>query len=155
MPGWVLDCNRQGEGCGPEGLSHHISTVHLLLDAVKHSAAVAEQLKSDLPPALSRCRTPPSTTGPISYTGWPISPGVQSLFLSSTIWNRLWCRGKSSSLEASCQVWSATAWGFLEDGCAERGGGRLCFFLLASLTTSTILYARVIDQLMDFSEANH
>lgn len=34
----------------------------------------------------------------ISYTGWPISPGVQSLFLSSTIWNRLWCRGKSTSL---------------------------------------------------------
>lgn len=38
----------------------------------------------------------------ISYTGWPISPGVQSLFLSSTIWNRLWCRGKSTSLRA---VW--------------------------------------------------
>lgn len=36
----------------------------------------------------------------ISYTGWPISPGVQSLFLSSTIWNRLWCRGKSTSLRA-------------------------------------------------------
>ncbi|KAJ8790160.1 hypothetical protein J1605_004627 [Eschrichtius robustus] len=38
-------------------------------DAVEHSATVAEQLKSNLPPALSRCRTPPSTTGPISYTG--------------------------------------------------------------------------------------
>lgn len=94
--------------------------------------------------------TPLSTTGPISYTGWPISPGVQSLFLSSTIWNRLWCRGKSSSLEVSCQVWSAAACGFLEDGWAERGGGRLHLFLLTSLTTSTILYAQVIDHLVDF-----
>ena len=65
--------------------------------------------------------TPLSITGPISYTGWPISPGVQSLFLSSTIWNWLWCRGESSSLEVSCQVWSAAARGFLEDGWAERG----------------------------------
>lgn len=94
--------------------------------------------------------TPLSTTGPISYTGWPISPGVQSLFLSSTIWNRLWCRGKSSSLKVSCQVWSAAACGFLEDGWAERGGGRLHLFLLTSLTTSTILYAQVIDHLVDF-----
>lgn len=34
--------SRQWEGRGPEGLSHHTSTVHLLLRAVEHSAAVAE-----------------------------------------------------------------------------------------------------------------
>lgn len=59
-----------------------------------------------LPPAL-RYRSE-EHHWPISYTGWPISPGVQSLFLSSTIWNRLWCRGKSTSLKASwCLVISS------------------------------------------------
>lgn len=72
-----------------------------------------------MPEALSRgCNTachlsalrfrPEDHHWPISYTGWPISPGVQSLFLSSTIWNRLWCRGKSTSLRASWCVASSS-----------------------------------------------
>lgn len=44
-------------------------TARLLLDALEQSAAFAVQLIPDLRPALSRCRTPRSTTGPISYTG--------------------------------------------------------------------------------------
>lgn len=146
----LLDNNVLGIGCHGAGEravhleDHfvHISTVSLLLeDALEYSASVAGHPKSDLPPGLSRCR-PWEHHWPISYTGWPISPGVQSLFLSSTIWNRLWCRGKSSSLEVSCQVWAAAACGFLEDGWAENGEGRSCFSLLTSLTACMICYCR-------------
>lgn len=99
-PALFINCSKEGvRALYVEDCFIHISMARLNLEDPwsTHSVLVAAQLKSD-------CHLPwdsdlkNTTSRSISYTGWPISPGVQSLFLSSTIWNRLWCRGKSTSL---------------------------------------------------------
>lgn len=151
MLGWVLDCSREGGGMSP---GRTVSPHQRRPSAPRCPGTFSRRCRTAevrLATCTAKVQDPRSTTGPISYTGWPISPGVQSLFLSSTIWNRLWCRGKSSSLEVSCQVWWATACGFLEDGWAERGEG-ITLFLWTSLAAFVIRYTQVIDHLMDFSK---
>lgn len=104
-----VDCSREGEGAPYlEDRFPRISTVCLYLeDAWRTQSWLQHSWRQTCHLSAMRFRSE-DHHWPISYTGWPISPGVQSLFLSSTIWNRLWCRGKSTSLRASwCLVSSS------------------------------------------------